>query len=568
MNPFKSFAGTLAIAALCAMPAVAQSNDSERRAEGARAAQAVESVDRSRFGQVAQLMRNPNRINTALYQSDPSLVGRTMLAAKVAESERHKNHRVIRSTLMMDFMRDLFAAMPGMGEQMMQRMGVNQYEAVWPLMVDIDGKTYAMRVRFPMHPEEGLKIEREAAGISDMQYATMLHGMGTVSTMLGSMAGGAGMSGGVGLGCAEYMSGDISMDYLLVNPSALLVAQGCMLKVQGDLVATTELRRVVTQAEDEDSEQRGRALIGQMQVVSATPREVTFAAPRGALRAMSASSSQPDGQQLDLHALRVSYDPVTLKELGMQMDGVLIDEAGAREITIEAQYSDFRAVEGTRLYEPFRQTFRAQGMLTEQERREMASQLPELEKQVASLPASQRQMAPALERQIGMMRSMADGGPIEMGMLTSSIVLDPDIAADGCGMAGGSFVGGLSDLFGSACQDGGMLGALSGMFSGAGAGAAGAVGAAGSQGQQMAGETPEQCLQRLAASKEGVAKKKRGLGGLVNAASRVAGRFGVGREIAEKLGDAYVVSEAGGDLAGAARDLGLTPEEAEVCFNR
>lgn len=566
MHLMKPFVGVLLVAALGMMPAPAQSSDSERRAEGVRAAERIERVDRSRFAPVAQLMRNPNRINTALYRSDPSLVGRTMLAAKVAESERLRGSQIVRSTLMMDFMRDLFAAMPGMGDQMMQRMGVNQYELVWPLIVDIDGRPYEMRVRTPLHPEEVLKIQREAAGISDMQYATMLHGMGAASTMLGSM-GGASMGGGVGMGCAEYMSGDVSMDYLLVNPSALLVAQGCMLKAQGDHVATTEVRMAARRAEDEDSELRGLALIGQMQVVSATPREVTFAAPRGALKAMSASSGQSDGQQLDLHALRVSYDPVTLKELGMQMDGVLTDEAGVRDITIETRYSDFRAVEGTSLYEPFRQTFRAQGMLTGPERREIASQLPGLEKQVASLPASQRQMAPALEKQIGTMRSMADGGPIEMGMLTSSVVLDPDIAADGCGMAGGSFVGGLSDLFGgAACKDGGMLGALSGMFNGDAGGSAAQGGGGGSH--AVAGESAEQCLQRLAASREGVVKKKRGLGGLVNAANRIAGRFGVGQGIAEKLGDAYTVSEAGGDLAAAARDLGLTSEEAEVCFNR
>lgn len=50
---------------------------------------------------------------------------------------------------------------------MMERMGTNQYEAVWPLTVSVDGRSYEMRVRFPLHPEEVLKIQREAAGISD-----------------------------------------------------------------------------------------------------------------------------------------------------------------------------------------------------------------------------------------------------------------------------------------------------------------------------------------------------------------------------------------------------------------
>lgn len=566
MYLMKPFVGVLLAAALGMMPAPAQSSDSERRAEGARAAERIERLDRNRFGPVAQLMRNPNRINTALYRSDPSLVGRTMLAAKFAESERIAHQGVIRTTLMMDFMHDLLAAMPGMSEQMMQRMGVNQYELTWPLQVRIDGKPDLLLARIPVHPEEILKIQRKHAGISDLQYAAMLHGMGTASVMLAGMGAGVPMKG-ASVNCDPYLSGDVSMDYLLVNPSALLVAQGCMLVAQAQEVRTTQKRIDARLEEDEESERRGLALIGQMQVVSATPREVTFAAPRAVLQAMSASSGQADGQQLVLHALRVSYDPVTLKELGMQMDGVLTDEAGARNISIETRYSDFRPVEGTPLYEPFRQTFRAQGMLSEQERREMASQLPELEKQVASMPASQRQMVPALEKQVDMMRSIANGGPLKMSMLTSSVALNPDIAADGCGMAGGAFVGGLSDLFGgAACKDGGMLGALSGMFKGNAGGPAAQGGGGGSH--TVAGETQQQCLERLAASREGVVKKKRGLGGLVNAANRIAGRFGVGQGVAEKLGDAYTVSEAGGDLAAAARDLGLTSEEAEVCFNR
>lgn len=73
------------------------------------------------------------------------------------------------------------------------------------------------------------------------------------------------------------------------------------------------------------------------------------------------------------------------------------------------------------------------------------------------------------------------------------------------------------------------------------------------------------CLQKLAEEKEKSSRRRRGLGRLASAANRVANRFGVGQEVVETARDAAAVSGAAGDLASAARDFGLTPEEAEQC---
>lgn len=594
---------TLLAALLCAVPGLAQSDDAGRRAEGARAAAAIERVDAARFGAVANLMRNPGRINTALYRSNPSLVGKTMVAAEVAESARLEGAHVLRTTVMMDFMQEIFEAVAG--GQMMPGMGINQYEAVEPLTVSADRGTFDLRVRYAVHPEMVLKAQREGAGISDKQYAGMLAGMGAGYMMLGGLAGGTGASPRVS--CASLVYGNVSMDYLLVNPSALLFAQGCMLMAQAEHVRTTEARMTELQQEDRQATRDGMAMAGAMQVVSANSREVVFAVPRATLDAIPIDAGE-DGQSLRMHTMHVAFDPVTLKELGIAMEGVMTDKSGSRPMSMEMRYSDFRLLEGGRLYEPFRQTIRVQGVLGEAERREIAGKLPELEGQVAQMRRSQPQMAGVVERQVGMMRAMAEGGPIEIAMITTGVALNPDVVADGCGVAGGAFVGQFSKIFGdAACSDGGLLGTLfggggkgkgggpggggtGGASGGAAGGLAGILGGlmgnqggsrAGSQdggqaqaqaaGQQAAAnaavETPEECMQRIAAGKEKAAKSKRGLGGLVNAASRIAGRFGVGQRVADKLGDAYVVSETGSDLAGAARDFGLTPDEAEVCFN-
>jgi hypothetical protein len=59
-------------------------------------------------------------------------------------------------------------------------------------------------------------------------------------------------------------------------------------------------------------------------------------------------------------------------------------------------------------------------------------------------------------------------------------------------------------------------------------------------------------------------KKKRGLGTLLNAASRTAGLLG-NYGVAKTATDVATASATADDLASAARDLGLTEDEIAEC---
>jgi peptidoglycan hydrolase-like protein with peptidoglycan-binding domain len=88
------------------------------------------------------------------------------------------------------------------------------------------------------------------------------------------------------------------------------------------------------------------------------------------------------------------------------------------------------------MYESYRQIMKMSGMLDpeqEAQMQEAAQQMAELEKQMASMPASQRQM---MEKMMGpqleMMRNMSSGGGFQVEMVTDSITVNPPIAgADG-----------------------------------------------------------------------------------------------------------------------------------------
>jgi peptidoglycan hydrolase-like protein with peptidoglycan-binding domain len=78
------------------------------------------------------------------------------------------------------------------------------------------------------------------------------------------------------------------------------------------------------------------------------------------------------------------------------------------------------------------------------------------------------------------------------------------------------------------------------------------------------------CLQQKIAAAQEANKKKRGLGSLVRAIGRTAGRFGgseLARDISQTTYDIYNVNATAADLESAAKDLGLTTDDLEACRN-
>jgi hypothetical protein len=72
------------------------------------------------------------------------------------------------------------------------------------------------------------------------------------------------------------------------------------------------------------------------------------------------------------------------------------------------------------------------------------------------------------------------------------------------------------------------------------------------------------CLEERARKQQEAQKKKRGLGSLVSAVARNAGRLG-GEAITSVIGEAQNARATSDDLKAAAKDLGLTEDDVAAC---
>ncbi len=138
---------------------------------------------------------------------------------------------------------------------------------------------------------------------------------------------------------------------------------------------------------------------------------------------------EADGREYKMDAISMWIDSTEYVQLRMLVDGVLISGSETKPMKLETIQSDYRAVPDSKMYESFKRVMKISGMMDaaqEAELKEAQSQLVEFEQQMASMPASQRQM---MEKMMGpqleMMRNMAAGGGFEIEVVTHSIVVNP-----------------------------------------------------------------------------------------------------------------------------------------------
>jgi hypothetical protein len=287
-----------------------------------------------------------------------------------------------------------------------------------------------------------------------------------------------------------------------------------------------------------------------------------------------------DGQTIFLDSASVWIDANEYVPLRSKTDGTATSGRESRPMVIESFHSDYRKVAGSRMYEPYRRVMRIAGVLSPEqqaEMREAQGQMADLDKQLAQMPESQRQMVlKQMGPQLETMRKMAAGEGVEMEMVVHQIVANPDATAlrtlqsQSVAIAGQSLPS-LPIPVGAA----GMADAGAATDSPAAAptptpaATPGAVPASGTTTAQdpAAQKTAQQaCLARKVKEAEEANKKKQGLGRLMSAVGRVAGRLG-GADISQTIGDAYSANATAEDLAAAAKDLGLTESDLEECRN-
>jgi hypothetical protein len=265
-------------------------------------------------------------------------------------------------------------------------------------------------------------------------------------------------------------------------------------------------------------------------------------------------TQQSGGDEFTLQTVSLWIDSSDYVPLRTRMDGVARSKGESRPMTIEKVDGDYRKVPGSKMYEPYRQVMRFSGVLSpeqQQEMRESQKKIADMEQQLASMPEGQRQM---IMRQMGpqmqMMKSMAAGGGVEMVTEIHQITINPPKEA---------------------AQPAALPAAAPPVPS--------AVAAASSSTGSAAVPTPssnvpddaaarrraeEACLKNKMAKAEAAQKKKRGFGTLLNAASRAAGMLG-NQDLVKTAGDVGTATATAGDLASAARDLGITEDEIAAC---
>lgn len=139
-------------------------------------------------------------------------------------------------------------------------------------------------------------------------------------------------------------------------------------------------------------------------------------------------------QEVTMKAMNIWLSKGEYLPLKVRMEGVATIDGEARPVEIDTLNSDFRTVSGSHLNEPFRRTVNISGMFDSADSAQVAKaqkQIAEFEKQMAGMPASQREM---MEKMMGprleSMRRMNQTGGLETEILVTSITANPEVAGE------------------------------------------------------------------------------------------------------------------------------------------
>lgn len=337
-----------------------------------------------------------------------------------------------------------------------------------------------------------------------------------------------------------------------------------------------------------------------------------------------------DGEELEVHAISLWIDAEKYVPLKMRMEGVARQGKNSREIVIERLDQNYRTVPKSKLYMPYRNIVRMQGVMTPEQQKQMADarkQLDDFDRQLAEMPPDQRaQVERMAGSQMAMLRKMADGGAMEVvtevQAIRVNVGLEGAVASAGAGAgfgAGGGKSGGSAATAGAGAAGSAALapggdplvqsiqrdlivlgydpGSADGKMStptivaiskfqaenglevtgeatpqlagilAAKRDAAGGSGAGAGGSAQSLEQAQQACLQ---AKIDAAKKKKRNFGRVMKAAANSASRYGganVSREVERASQEAYRVDATAKDLEEAADAMGLTKEDVEACRN-
>lgn len=134
-------------------------------------------------------------------------------------------------------------------------------------------------------------------------------------------------------------------------------------------------------------------------------------------------------EELRVDTMSMWMDKSHYVPLKMRMQGTISSADGSRPVTIETLMADYREVPGSNMYESYRQVVSMGGMLSEDQRAQIAEarqQLAKFEEQLAAMPDSQRRMMEnMMGSQLEQFRKLAAGDGIEIETVVTGIRVNP-----------------------------------------------------------------------------------------------------------------------------------------------
>lgn len=256
-------------------------------------------------------------------------------------------------------------------------------------------------------------------------------------------------------------------------------------------------------------------------------------------------TQQTDTGEVTIHTIDLWIDAQRYVSRRAQLVGVLTDGEGARTISIDHRDFDYREVAGSRMFKPYQQTTRITGMLSVEQRAEMEEsrqKMAELDQQLAQLPESQRAMIMRnMGPQLAVLEGLGSGDGMEIQTQVHEILVNTGAPA----VQKTPLVIPTEQLFPAQSDHRPQDTAASS--------------------DELA--TAQRCLEERAAEAQRRQRAKRGFRRILSAAGRTGALTGRSK-LVKSVGTMLSVGATTDDLTGAARDLGLTPDDADQCARK
>ncbi len=228
---------------------------------------------------------------------------------------------------------------------------------------------------------------------------------------------------------------DRSGFYYYLSPMTMMTENACF------LLAAEAVMRAENQDVTEETRQIVEQLNAVIEAINYGGMEQVNGKAAHKLEVTGANLTQTtDDGSVTMHNMYRLIDPDHYYDVLLRMEGTMTSDGKTRDIYLEREPTDYRQVPGGNLYAPYKELLRMGGMLSETDRARLAeneAKLAEFEQQMASMPPDQRAM---VERMMGpqleQMKSLVNDGTFEIEIVTTNIVINPDLKIDAANRSG------------------------------------------------------------------------------------------------------------------------------------